>query len=1427
MTPPLVLLPFRLETRFGEGDAGPELWVRIYPSQISIDGHDPRLSPDELDAGKRYWTAVWEATTVEEEKTPWRALADAFGERRAAYVAQELTPSNYTRGVRPGPGPGPDFPSGLATRASSFEQPSVARLLPGRWTVVTYRGTSETHRVESLPVQASMPVGPTPHSTPATDPASGLSVDDGMRWLVDFETAVQAGMGVRIGSLSADEQRDGFDKIVAFGLPARGGGLGALTHALPQPPPNQSQALAALFEAHRFSDGLAFLPQGSPTNNTPEARSAYSRGDTGYDAAYAAERRAPLDLEDGRLAAEALGIPPETFDHTEHADRRDQEASQQMGVALWPGTLGYFLSQMMSPVLDWQQVESARSWFLGYVRPRGGLPAFRVGTTPYGILPAISLENLTPQRKGIATGLHRFLTRVRQAWLDSSSGIPHVGGTDKPGDDLVGILGMDASALGYRLRYGFGPEVLNGFTAFFNLPEGKSQVNRLSAATWQLLQRYGYDNISPRLLGFGLVEDSARVGSPTVTDGPLSETETLADDYLTWLATASLADIEAEAYPGGTAPGALLYRLLRHSLLTQAADTTMELLLGVEEIEPAQLAEPEIVDIKAERGATLTPGRSLHREIEGVTEPGQTAIAYIDSMQELDATPYSRLDEMRASLKMLAPLPTAELDRLVTETLDTFSHRIDAWATSFANERLMTERSGGAAGTQVGGYAWLEHVRPEPGRGSIGAEEAGAIARLDADHADATGGPASRGEVQEPHPDNGGFIHAPSIVQAEVGAVLRCGYLSHRNEPEQAQLAVDLSSGRVNRALQLIDGVRQGQPLGALLGYRVESALHAAGLDQHIQPLRDAYPIVANKLTEPSAATESAGASNVVDGLALQRAWAAGTVSVNGGVPSSVESVLEALADDLDALGDLSIAEGVYQAMRGNYGRGGALLDALSRGDHPPEPEVVRTDPAGRDVTHRIATLMVGDPPAAGAGVRAEAEPQLDAWVGSQLPDPADVRCTASYLDANDVTHETVVRLDDLDLDPLDVLALADAADVGAGSELEQRIAYAARGAWGVDPPEVRLDFERDAGWSGSDLSFGELLLVARALGDLVGHARPLRSTDLFEPGRPDAAEQEDLTARADTARAALDAAVTALGAATTASALRAALLDAAALGAMGSIPASRFGANIGTTAALQMQADSVLAELTKRQEAATAATDPVERIQAVLGESFVVLPRFRFGTAADGTELDTALGATGQLLGTDVDAPARWIQQLTHVRAAVSRIDAADTLAALVTGVEQPDFQIAQWPALGQAPDRWLALAPQPGDPPQPSGRVALVARLTDSFDPAEWLSGLLLDEWVERVPDPLQTTGVAFHYEEPGSRAPQALLVAVCPDERPAWDDDILLATLNETLDLAKIRSVDLEGLDDLGQIIPALWFAFNPDGRTVSFETEVIWL
>ena len=75
-----------------------------------------------------------------------------------------------------------------------------------------------------------------------------------------------------------------------------------------------------------------------------------------------------------------------------------------------------------------------------------------------------------------------------------------------------------------------------------------------------------------------------------------------------------------------------------------------------------------------------------------------------------------------------------------------------------------------------------------------------------------------------------GFIHAPSLNQASAAALLRNAHLAHGGSPA-SPYAIDLSSARVRLAKRLFEGIRQGQPLGALLGYDFERGLHEAGLD--------------------------------------------------------------------------------------------------------------------------------------------------------------------------------------------------------------------------------------------------------------------------------------------------------------------------------------------------------------------------------------------------------------------------------------------------------------------------------------------------------------------------------------------------------------------------------------------------------------------
>jgi len=82
-----------------------------------------------------------------------------------------------------------------------------------------------------------------------------------------------------------------------------------------------------------------------------------------------------------------------------------------------------------------------------------------------------------------------------------------------------------------------------------------------------------------------------------------------------------------------------------------------------------------------------------------------------------------------------------------------------------------------------------------------------------------------------------GYIHAPSLVHATTAAVLRSAYLTHKGA-SPSPLEINLSSSRVRLAMHLLDGMRQGQPLGALLGYRLERTMHDSGLETLITTLR-------------------------------------------------------------------------------------------------------------------------------------------------------------------------------------------------------------------------------------------------------------------------------------------------------------------------------------------------------------------------------------------------------------------------------------------------------------------------------------------------------------------------------------------------------------------------------------------------------------
>ena len=159
--------------------------------------------------------------------------------------------------------------------------------------------------------------------------------------MVDFDAAEKVGMGIR-ARLTRDDAAAGLDFLLVMGISDS-----------PDGTTDWAPRLAELFDAHHYTDGLGFVPQGTPSNNTPDAPSGFSSNDPGHEASYLAERtRAGIPAwrwiecrsADNRARA---GERRAGVCQPRQCHGREQLDARHMNTALWQATWGYFLLQML------------------------------------------------------------------------------------------------------------------------------------------------------------------------------------------------------------------------------------------------------------------------------------------------------------------------------------------------------------------------------------------------------------------------------------------------------------------------------------------------------------------------------------------------------------------------------------------------------------------------------------------------------------------------------------------------------------------------------------------------------------------------------------------------------------------------------------------------------------------------------------------------------------------------------------------------------------------------------------------------------------------------------------------------------------------------------------------------------------------------
>lgn len=271
---------------------------------------------------------------------------------------------------------------------------------------------------------------------------------------------------------------------------------------------------------------------------------------------------------------------------------------------------------------------------------------------------------------------------------------------------------------------------------------------------------------------------------------------------------------------------------------------------------------------------------------------------------------------------------------------------------------------------------------------------------------------------------------------------------------------------------------------------------------------------MASTKTTENVSIEAIEANNVMDGLKLidrvrlpgMRAYPFGLAlpTANATERAAIDAEVDALLDAHDALADLVLAEGVHQAVLGNYDRVAATLDAFAKAGFPPEPEVVHTPRSGLGIVHRFALHFKAgvDPdvsPIQGIPMtaRALAQAMVNAWLADVLPAPDRVGCHVEWFDpvANSLREDTVTHAD-LKLQPIDMLYVVTLDGDAALGELEDRILRYVIDTHGPRP-DTTITIRHTVRLAEPMITFFELAPLIRHLNALLLRSRPLVPTDL------------------------------------------------------------------------------------------------------------------------------------------------------------------------------------------------------------------------------------------------------------------------------------------------------------------------------------------
>jgi DNA uptake protein ComE-like DNA-binding protein len=1092
---PFLLLPLRLETRFIEDD----LWIRIDPDQIFLDTHIKSITKREYIIGEEYRNEVDALNGLEQEekekkaRNSWRKFAAEFGSERAAYINHYIKKHGK--------------PSIFHDDQDDFFEEINLQAMPSRFIAYAFcDGKLEKKKLGNLiPLDLDLIQGSTHEEDLFTSST---------HWMINHLEAEKNGMAICLEGLIREDRSKVFDKIIVVGV--RGTDADIEEQALRDLIDTHHYSSGLAFcELQTPTNNTGDLKSGY-NGSVDDYEASYQteiKGSKAFLNPHSLHKNNAQLLGKALGFDDDITV----LRYLRNSGNKRLSYAREMNACIWPAAGKFFLNELMpGSEIRTNNIEEHFIQFvraLGHfpslrvdTQPYGILPVTSVFPNSSN-----HLNGWKPSHKDTIAGkswqshdavFHDILIKLFGVWRDLSGDqarVPRIPQSSDPDQSLISILAMEPISYKINARPILSEKLQNWLICLLreNL-FGEGTVHgsipgsvELWAGRWYQTANKRKDHVAKYISQVTGLDESKVRSSKLLNLFAWSQSGEIDVDFdffsnlslrLTYnkpeereqikRATNALKSISAlEFLNSENDPKQIVKRIIddphfrkkgphaygvrqhiaekilefRNAKESKQLETTSELLeikgLGPDTLHdiiysftnidyPLLLKFFNNVSTPTEitsyikddpayfgggvktRGISLSIARKIIEKREALDNGMFTDVSQIFSVEGIgDDT----LHDILNSFVMATEKQGTDL--LFRSSLDLFSHRLDAWITSLAFKRLESMREINKRGIYLGAYGWVENLRAD----------------------------------DSPY-DNEGYIHAPSRGQAAAAAVLYNAYLTHR-ENGSAPFKINLESNRVRKAMHIIEGMRQGQPLGALLGYLFEQAIQEEKLNKHKDEFRAAFPISQSETERPEngngekVSNASVSARNVVNGLSLLR-WLENNdrEDIYLGSEQEVDSVKEIIASgkmvapiktlqsSFDAVNDLLLNESVYHTVQGNYERAGAFMNATAGKNVIPEIESLRTPVPGSSIENKVCLFFPKPNIAELADFnspRSKAAPRLTKWMKTLFDSIEDVSFYYNYkalkVDINqEVTEENKDHfMEDLKIIPgiSDVLA--------------------------------------------------------------------------------------------------------------------------------------------------------------------------------------------------------------------------------------------------------------------------------------------------------------------------------------------------------------------------------------------------------------------